>query len=150
MEKRVLISLTALQRDENGKDETMTLETPGVYREEAGRKTISYEETKISGMEGTTTTLILSDGSVRLNRDGNFLQDLEYREGERSTSLYTTPLGDLEVAVETKRIEDSISEGTGRMRLVYEVELKGLFHHHNEIIVDIREDPEHSWKSEKH
>lgn len=35
------------------------------------------------------------------------------------------------------------------MRLSYDVELKGLFNHLNEIIVEVREDPEDSWKSEK-
>lgn len=35
------------------------------------------------------------------------------------------------------------------MRLSYDVELEGLFTHLNEIIVDVREDPEYSWKSEK-
>lgn len=49
----------------------------------------------------------------------------------------------------TREIEDSIEAGKGRMRLSYDVELKGLFNHLNEIIVEVREDPEDSWKSEK-
>ena len=43
----------------------------------------------------------------------------------------------------------SFEAGKGRMRLSYDVELKGLFNHLNEIIVEVREDPEDSWKSEK-
>lgn len=57
MEKHVIINVTSLQRDENGKDETISLETPGIYGEEGDMQYISYRETKLAGMEGTTTTL---------------------------------------------------------------------------------------------
>ena len=57
MEKKVLINVISIQRDEKGKDEKITLETPGIYGEDGGMKYISYEETKLAGMEGTTTTL---------------------------------------------------------------------------------------------
>ena len=57
MEKKVIINVTSLQRNEAGKDEKITLETPGIYGEKDGMKYVSYEETKLAGMEGTTTTL---------------------------------------------------------------------------------------------
>lgn len=69
--------------------------------------------------------------------------------GKKSVSKYETPMGVLKVTVVTREIENSITAGNGRMRLSYDVELEGLFTHLNEIIVDVREDPEYSWKSEK-
>ena len=50
MEKHVIINVTSLQRDENGKDETISLETPGIYGEEGDMQYISYRETKLAGM----------------------------------------------------------------------------------------------------
>ena len=110
MEKKVIINVTSLQRNEAGKDEKITLETPGIY---------------------------------------GFLQEQVYRIGEKNHSLYETPMGTMDIYVVTREIEDSIEAGKGRMRLSYDVELKGLFNHLNEIIVEVREDPEDSWKSEK-
>ena len=46
MEKHVIINVTSLQRDENGKDETISLETPGIYGEDGDMQYISYRETK--------------------------------------------------------------------------------------------------------
>ena len=50
LEKHVIINVTSLQRDENGKDETISLETPGIYGEEGDMQYISYRETKLAGM----------------------------------------------------------------------------------------------------
>ena len=149
MEKHVMINVTSVQRDERGKDETITLETPGLYGEEGGMKYVTYEETQLAGMEGTTTTLQIYEDHVNLVREGNFLQNQEYRVGKKSKSLYQTPMGAMEISTVTREIENTIQDGTGKMRLSYDVELKGLFSHLNEIIVEIREDPEHPWKSEK-
>lgn len=149
MEKKVLINVTSIQRDEKGKDEKITLETPGIYGEDGGMKYISYEETKLAGMEGTTTTLRIYEDHVQLMRQGHFLQDQEYRIGKRRTSSYETPMGSLEVAVVTREIEDTLLDGSGKLRLSYDVEIKGLSAHLNEIIVEVREDPEYSWKLEK-
>ncbi len=144
-----MINVTSVQRDEQGKDEKITLETPGIYGEKENMKYVTYEETELAGMEGTTTTLQMYDDHVNLLREGNFLQNQEYRVGKRAQSLYQTPVGAMEISIVTREIENTIHDGKGRMRLSYDVELKGLFSHLNEIIVEIREDPEHPWKSEK-
>ncbi len=143
-----MISVTSLQRDEDGKEEKISLETPGLYREEGGVRTVSYRETELSGLAGTTTTLEMHDDHVRLLREGTFTQEQEYRIGEARRSECMTPMGPLEILCVTRAIEDTVRGGLGRMRLTYDVELKGLFNHLNEISIELREDPEHSWKSE--
>ena len=55
----------------------------------------------------------------------------------------------MEITVSSKEITDTVSGGKGRLRLVYDIEMKGLFSHLNEIIIDVREESETSWKSEK-
>ena len=85
MEKKVIINVTSLQRNEAGKDEKITLETPGIYGEKDGMKYVSYEETKLAGMEGTTTTLEIHKDHVRLIRDGRSTAS------ERRTTPCTRP-----------------------------------------------------------
>ena len=130
MEKHVIINVTSVQRDETGKDEKITLETPGIYGEEGNMRYVSYED------------------HVSLLREGTFLQEQEYRIGKSSKSTYQTLMGPLEVTVVTRSIEDSLTGGEGKVVLTYDVELKGLFNHLNEVVIEVREDPEYSWKSE--
>ena len=71
MEKHVIINVTSVQRDETGKDEKITLETPGIYGEEGNMRYVSYRETKLAGMEGTTTTLRVYEDHVSLLREAH-------------------------------------------------------------------------------
>ena len=143
-----MIRCKSIQRDERGKAEEVVLETPGVYGEDEDCRYLTYEETSLSGMEGTTTIRMYED-HVTLSRQGSFLQETEYRPGIVAKSEYITPAGSVEITVSSKEITDTVSGGKGQLRLVYDIEMKGLFSHLNEIIIDVREESESSWKSEK-
>ncbi|WP_302167654.1 DUF1934 domain-containing protein [Dialister invisus] len=149
VEKQVMIRCKSIQRDERGKAEEVVLETPGVYGEDENCRYLTYEETSLSGMEGTTTTIRMYEDHVTLSRQGSFLQETEYRPGIVAKSEYITPAGPMEITVSSKEITDTVSGGKGQLRLVYDIEMKGLFSHLNEIIIDVREESESSWKSEK-
>ncbi|WP_419499419.1 DUF1934 domain-containing protein [Dialister invisus] len=149
VEKQVMIRCKSIQRDERGKAEEVVLETAGVYGEDEDCRYLTYEETSLSGMEGTTTTIRMYGDHVTLSRQGSFLQETEYRPGTVAKSEYITPAGPVEITVSSKEITDMVSGGKGRLRLVYDIEMKGLFSHLNEIIIDVREESETSWKSEK-
>jgi len=144
-----MIRCRSIQRDERGKAEEVVLETPGVYGEDGKCRYLTYEETSLSGMEGTTTTIRMYGDHVTLSRQGSFLQETEYRPGTVVNSEYMTPAGSIGITVSAKEITDTVSGGKGQLRLVYDIEMKGLFSHLNEIIIDVREESEASWKSEK-
>lgn len=147
MEKKVVIRCTSSQRDETGQSEDVTLDTLGVYGEKEGCRYITYDETSLSGMEGTTTTIRLYDGRVTLSRRGSFVQETEYIPGEVSRSEFMTPAGPMELITTSRDIIDTVKDGKGQLRLVYDIEIKGLFKHLNEIVIDIGEAHESSWKS---
>lgn len=142
-----MIRCTSSQRDETGQSEDVTLDTLGVYGEKEGCRYITYDETSLSGMEGTTTTIRLYDGRVTLSRRGSFVQETEYIPGEVSSSEFMTPAGPMELITTSRDIIDTVKDGKGQLRLVYDIEIKGLFKHLNEIVIDIGEAHESSWKS---
>ncbi len=142
-----MIRCTSSQRDETGQSEDVTLDTLGVYGEKEGCRYITYDETSLSGMEGTTTTIRLYDGRVTLSRRGSFVQETEYIPGEVSRSEFMTPAGPMELITTSRDIIDTVKDGKGQLRLVYDIEIKGLFKHLNEIVIDIGEAHESSWKS---
>ncbi len=138
-EKKVIITCTSLQRDEHGKTDRMVLKTPGLYGESPDYRYVTYEETSLSGMDGTTTTIRMYDDRATLSRRGSFLQETIFRPGTVEKSPYMTPMGPIQMVTTAHAVEDGIKDGHGRLRLVFEVELKGLFVHLNEIIIDVRE-----------
>lgn len=140
--KHVVIRVTSLQRDEEGHDETISLETPGVSGMKDGVPYIRYDETRLVGMEGTTTTISMYDKKAVLERSGSFLQRQEYRPGEVTHSDYDTPAGTLRMHVTTRELSMNVHNGVGTIRIVYELVLEGLFDHLNQISIEIKEDPD--------
>jgi uncharacterized beta-barrel protein YwiB (DUF1934 family) len=140
--RHVLIRLTSLQRDEEGKEETISLETPGISGMKDGIPYVRYDETELVGMEGTTTTLWFYDDKVILERTGSFMQRQEYRPQEETTSDYETPAGTLRLHVKTRELNVRLTEGLGTVHIVYELVMEGLFDHVNEISIEVREDPD--------
>lgn len=92
-EKKVMITCTSLQRDEHGKTDRMVLKTPGLYGESPDYRYVTYEETSLSGMDGTTTTIRMYDDRATLSRRGSFLQETIFRPGTVEKSPYMTPMG---------------------------------------------------------
>lgn len=139
-QRDVMLRITSLQRDEMGESETVSLETPGRYGRRGKMTFLTYNETELTGLEGTRTSLLMYPDSVSLVRTGKFLQKQEYCEGEETHSAYNTPLGMIDMRVKTKSIQNTIREGKGQLRIVYDVELKGLFNHVNELVIDVWEE----------
>lgn len=143
-----MIRCKSIQRDERGKAEEVVLETPGVYGEDEDCRYLTYEETSLSGMEGTTTTIRMYGDHVTLSRQGSF-------PGNGIPSGHCGKVGVYNAGRTCgnhcffERNHRYGERGKGRLRLVYDIEMKGLFSHLNEIIIDVREESETSWKSEK-
>ena len=56
---------------------------------------LTYQETALTGMEGTTTTFEVSGSQVILRRVGSVNSQMVFEEGRQHTSLYETPYGEL-------------------------------------------------------
>lgn len=123
MEKRAIISVKSSSNlDPN---EAIEVVTPGKFIiEENGFKAI-YEESEISGMEGTTTTLNIQDNIMVLERVGSTSTNMEFKEGEMAVSLYNTPYGVLNLNVDTEKLNININENGGEIYSKYILGLEG-------------------------
>lgn len=123
MEKRAIISVKSSSNlDPN---EAIEVVTPGKFIiGENGFKAI-YEESEISGMDGTTTTLNIKDNSMVLERVGSINTNMEFKEGVTAVSLYNTPYGILDLNVDTKKLKINIDENGGEIHSKYVLGLEG-------------------------
>ena len=82
---------------------------------------ISYEESSLTGMEGTTTTFEVKGPQVILTRTGSVNSQMIFEEGQQHTSLYETPFGELSVDIQTSRLRHSLTERGGLLEIRYSI-----------------------------
>lgn len=125
MNKKVLISVKTVQYID-GQPEAVELITEGEYYKEGNEFFAQYEESEISGMEGTRTIMKINKDTLRIVRSGTTTSDLLFKKGTDHVSLYNTPFGTLEVMIKPKKVDININEEGGNVKLEYKMEAFGL------------------------
>lgn len=123
MDKKAVISITSNSNlEEMDKIEVVS---PGKYiKIDNGYKAI-YEETELSGMEGTTTTVTIKDSEVILEREGTTSTKMVFNEEQPSVSLYNTPYGMLEITVSTSSLSVDMNDNGGELQIDYDMAIAG-------------------------
>ena len=92
---------------------TMTFTEEGIV--------LSYEESELTGMEGTTTTFEVKGSRVTLMRSGSVNSQMVFEEGRQHTSLYETPFGELSVDIQTSELRHNLTQRGGLMEIRYSI-----------------------------
>lgn len=120
--KPVILFVRGEQTYDGAAPEVTELITEGVMTMEAGgAMTLTYEETELTGMEGTTTRFLIRGDQVALERTGMIQSRMEFKQGERSSSLYETPWGTMVVDISTTRLLHRLGERGGVMEVVFTI-----------------------------
>lgn len=106
--KSVGIFTKSSQVDMDGQKSDMEFFVEGKYTEKGDAKYLTYKESEVSGMEGTTTTIRIDADSISIIRFGSITSKLEFRQGAVTRSVYTTPYGRFDICIDTKLLEMSI------------------------------------------
>ena len=141
MQDNVIISIKGKQVNDNGPDE-MELVTAGcLSRNESGGFTVSYQETELTGLEGTTTVVNIEGARVTLLREGTVNSQMVFEEGRRHLSMYETPYGSMSVGVNTRRVKSSMGESGGDLEIDYAIEIDNLMVGRNFFSMNVKKDP---------
>lgn len=141
MKKDAIISIHGRQELDDPETDIITLVTSGRYYRRGGSYYVTYDETDLTGMTGTKTTLKVSPSSVTVLRTGLYPSQLVFEEGKRHMSLYDTDFGQLTVAVRTERIESTLGDDGGSLRVRYAVEIDHAHAGINSLHIDVRAEP---------
>ena len=123
MKKDVIISIRGLQEQDGEAGDPITLVTPGRYYRKNDSYYISYEESELTGLAGTRTTLRIKPDYVKLVRTGLYPSELLFELGKRHMSLYHTDYGDLSIVVSTNHIRNTLPDDGGDLDVQYTVEV---------------------------
>lgn len=138
-EKNVMISIRGYQAYEGNEDDSMSLLTEGRLSQTEDGYQLSYEETELTGMEGTTTTFQIQGPRVTLLRMGSVCSQMVFEEGRRHLSLYSTPYGNLEVGISTSHLRSTINPQGGKLEIDYSIEIDHALAGHNAFRISVRE-----------
>ena len=123
MEKSAVISIRSFS--DLDKDEVIEVVTPGKFHLGESEFKAVYEESEISGMDGTTTTLVIKNDVLVLEREGSTSTRMEFKKGEDVISLYNTPYGMMNINISTKELDIDMDEDGGVIYTKYVLGLEG-------------------------
>ena len=142
MEKTVTISVKAKQEMGDGPADSMELVTQGVLQRDGDIYILSYQESEVTGLDGTLTTFHVEPERVTLMRIGEFNSQMVFEEGRRHLSMYNTPYGALSVGVNTRHLMAELNEQGGTIEIDYDLEMEHAIIGRNVFHIQVKESPE--------
>nr|WP_325257513.1 DUF1934 domain-containing protein [uncultured Oscillibacter sp.] len=117
----VLLTIRSEQRFEDMEPDSIELMTEGTLELTGEGMILSYQESELTGLNGTTTAFEVRGPQVILTRTGSVNSQMVFEEGKQHTSLYETPFGELAIDIQTSRLRHSLTERGGLMDLQYSI-----------------------------
>ena len=137
MKKDVWLGISSTQEFEGCPPEHIDLVTQARLYKRNGKFYISYEESELTGLEGTRTTVKLDGKMVTMIRKGTYASEMFFAENQRHVGLYHVGGAALTITTHTSRVDNRIGEDGGRLIIDYSVEIDNNLagQHHFEMTV---------------
>ena len=138
-DKKVNLFTKAIQIDYTGEKIEIEFFVEGTYVVKNDSVYITYKESEISGMEGTTTTLKITDHSLNIIRFGTYNSKLEFKHNEETITNYQTPYGNIQIIINTSLLKiDMRQEEKSNIHLKYTLGTEGEEPLNNEVIISYK------------
>lgn len=139
-EDRVMDQVLGPPPEEEDGD-VVELTTEATWDEEDDRVTIAYEESELSGMEGTVTKITFRRAEptlVSIIREGAFCSTLVLEQGRSHTGLYETPVMPMEVTTRAHLLQNGLTADGGTLTLDYSVRIGAITTTRTKLKMEIR------------
>ena len=120
----VMLRIRGTQNYEDQEPEVIELTTEGTMEKQKEVWEVSYEESDLTGLAGTTTAFRVGPRGVVLKRTGKIQNQMIFMEGKRHESLYQLDIGALLIAVKATKIETAVNENGGTIDIRYNIEIE--------------------------
>lgn len=136
MEKDVIISIVSKQIGDE--EEAIEVVSKGKFYKKQNSYYAVYNETEISGMDGTTTTLKIKRDKFTLIRMGSTNANMDFKDKSTNVSLYNTPYGPLDLVIKTNKLDINVDDNGGKVFIDYNMSLSGQETLKNILNIDIK------------
>ena len=138
--KPVKIRIVSAVQDENGKQQPSEQICFGRMAEKNGTNYVFYEESEVTGLEGTKTTIKWNDERIIILRSGTLDHRQEFCEGLVDKSLYQTPYLKIPLETATKYLYTGFRKGVWNLEIEYSLSHSGQPYGDMKILIEIEED----------
>ena len=139
-EKKVIIFVKSRQHYEGTEPEDTELISEGTMAfAEDGAILLSYDETELTGLEGTRTTFAIRGDTVTLTRVGQVNSQMVFQKGRPHSSLYETPWGTMTVDIATSQMASRLTERGGVLEIQYTIAVEHQIAGRNQFKIRVRE-----------
>ena len=139
MNKNVIISVKGTQVSPDNDTNMLELVTEGKYYKKGDSYYVTYKESEVTGMDGTTTTLKVADGKVTLMRFGAVNSQFIFEEGQKHMSYYDTAYGAFTIGVLANKVDIDVNDRGGEIWVDYQLEIDNNKSGENDFYMLIRE-----------
>lgn len=135
----MIISIKGVQRFADAEADTMELVTQGRLEREGNSYTLSYQESQLTGLEGTLTTFQIEPERITLMRVGEVNSQMVFQQGRRHMSMYNTPYGAMAIGVNTRRLNADLTDRGGEIQIDYAIEIDHSVAGQNTFQINVKE-----------
>lgn len=138
MTESVIISVEGTQKFIGEEKQVVQIVTDGTMKTEGDTVYLSYEESEVTGMEGTTTTFAVRPDHVVLRRTGAVESEMVFEKGKKNVSLYNMGFGALTIGIKARRLKNELGPEGGHLEISYGIEIEDQVQGLNSFIIDVR------------
>lgn len=138
--KPVKIRIISSVKDENGRQQPSEQICFGRMAEKNGTNYVFYEESEVTGLEGTKTTIKWNDERIIILRSGTLDHRQEFYQGLVDKSLYQTPYLKIPLETATKYLYTGFRKGVWNLEIEYSLSHSGQPYGDMKILIEIEED----------
>ena len=139
--KEVTVKIIGKQKLVDREEDQMEFVTDGKLYERNGAHYILYDESEVSGMKGCTTTIKMTEDSLKMRRSGamGMNTELYFESGKRFNSTYNTPYGPMGIEVLTNNITNEFDKELlkGAVSVDYKISMDGIVESSNTITIEV-------------
>ena len=135
---KAVIRINGTQGLQEPVPDEIELVTDGVYcRTESGYE-IHYQESEITGLYGTATTVRICPDGISVERSGVLNSRMDFVQGRSCSTLYETPFGSATLGVDTRRIYADMNDEGGELCIDYVVNMEHAVVMKNRLTMNVR------------
>jgi len=139
MEKNVIISVIGNQTTEHGDSNALELVTEGKYYKEGNTYYVKYNESEVTGLEGTTTTIKIDNDVVTLMREGSVNSQFVFQKGRKHISYYDTAHGAFVIGIFANNVDIKMDDSGGEISIDYQIDIDNNSTGNNDFHMSVRE-----------
>ena len=139
MKKEVIITISGMQNYEGQDPDNVELVTSGTYEERDDGTYLIYDETELTGMGSTTTTVKVEEDKVSIIRFGDTSTHMVFQEGQKHISYYDMGFGAFTIGINTRRIARNFNQSGGTLEIEYCMEINNAMAGENSFFLTFRD-----------